>query len=93
MQKVNDPEALICTSSAKDLSPEYYPYITIFARTSPHDKEVIVKKVKEITGCGILYAGDGTNDMGGLRAADVGVAVIGTTSISETEKKEEELKK
>lgn len=82
--KVTDPDAMICTSSAKELEPEYYPFITIFARTSPQDKENIVKKVKELTGQGILYAGDGTNDMGGLRTADVGVAVVGTTAISET---------
>lgn len=30
--------------------------------------------------------------MGGLRTADVGVAVVGTTDISETEKKQAELK-
>lgn len=51
-----------------------------------------MKKIKELTGVGILYAGDGTNDMGGLRTADVGVAVVGTTAISETEKKENEYK-
>lgn len=39
-----------------------------------------------------MFAGDGTNDMGGLRSADVGVAVVGTTTISDTEKKELELK-
>lgn len=80
---------MVCTSSTKELSPEFYPYITIFARTSPQDKETIVKKIKELTGVGILYAGDGTNDMGGLRTADVGVAVVGTSDISETQKKEE----
>ncbi len=56
--------------------------IKIFARTSPHDKEVIIKKIKEIEKCGILYAGDGSNDVGGLRSADVGVAVVGTTTLS-----------
>jgi manganese-transporting P-type ATPase len=54
---------------------------------------VIVKYFKELPGGGILYAGDGTNDVGGLRTADVGVAVVGTTNISEVTKKEEDRKK
>lgn len=41
-------DILLSTSSAKTLAPEYYPMIKIFARTSPHDKEVIIKKIKEI---------------------------------------------
>jgi magnesium-transporting ATPase (P-type) len=73
------------------LPHEYYNFIAVFARASPHDKEVIVKYFKE--NGGIVYAGDGTNDVGGLRVADVGVAVVGTTTISETEKKEQERKR
>ena len=77
----------MCTSTAKNLDPEYYPYISIFARTSPQDKEFIVKNIKELKDRRVMFAGDGTNDMGGLRAADVGVAIVGTTTISETEQK------
>ena len=80
------PKSIIATSTSKDLPHDYYPFISIFARASPHDKEVIVKYFKEHQG-GIVYAGDGTNDVGGLRNADVGVAVVGTTNISEVMKK------
>jgi len=65
------------------MPPQYFPYIIIFARTSPQDKETIITKIKEIKNWSILYAGDGSNDVGGLRSADVGVAVVGTTTLSE----------
>jgi len=84
---------MLATSTSKDIPHSYYPFIAIFSRASPHDKEVIVKYFKEMPGGGIVYAGDGTNDVGGLRAADVGVAVVGTTNISEIVKKEDERKK
>lgn len=92
-QKSQHKGVIIATSSSKDLPHDYYQYISIFSRASPHDKEVIVKYYKEMPNGGIVYAGDGTNDVGGLRSADVGVAVVGTTNISDVIKKEEEKKK
>jgi cation-transporting ATPase 13A1 len=74
--------SLVCTSTVSKLPQEFIPYITIFARTSPSEKEYIVKKLKELEGKEILYAGDGTNDVGGLRAADVGIAVVGLSKLS-----------
>ena len=71
---------MVATSTAKDLPFDYYDLITVFARASPHEKELVVKHFKEKGG--VVYAGDGTNDVGGLRSADVGVAVVGTTNIS-----------
>lgn len=40
--------ALVCTSTVSHLPPEFLPYIAIFARTSPSEKEYIVTKLKEI---------------------------------------------
>jgi magnesium-transporting ATPase (P-type) len=42
----HNKKAIIATSTAKDLPHDYYQFITIFARASPHDKEVIVKYFK-----------------------------------------------
>ena len=75
----------MATSSTKDLPHDYFQCINIFARASPSEKETIVKYFKSHGG--IVYAGDGTNDVGGLRNADLGIAVVGTTNISEIIKK------
>lgn len=42
----NNKDIIVATSSSKELPHDYYPYISIFARASPHDKEVIVKYFK-----------------------------------------------
>ena len=49
--------------------------VAVFARASPQMKEFIVKKLQTEGAC--LMVGDGTNDVGALKAAAVGVAVVG----------------
>jgi len=46
----------------------------IFARFSPDQKHVLVEKLQEIGYC-VSFCGDGANDCGALKAADVGVSL------------------
>jgi manganese-transporting P-type ATPase len=48
----------------------------VFARTSPQQKEIIVLALKQ-AGKSVLMCGDGTNDVGALKKADLGIALVG----------------
>ncbi|KAF7682614.1 putative manganese-transporting ATPase PDR2 [Astathelohania contejeani] len=49
--------------------------ISVFARANPQHKEQIINKYKKM-GLMTLMCGDGTNDVGALKAAHVGVALV-----------------
>ena len=60
-------------------------FTSVFARTSPQQKEMIINVLKQ-EGFTTLMCGDGTNDVGALKHAHVGIALLTGTDKKSTKK-------
>mmetsp|Transcript_8122 Transcript_8122/g.27262 ORF Transcript_8122/g.27262 Transcript_8122/m.27262 type:complete len:1434 (-) Transcript_8122:544-4845(-) len=63
-------------------------HIKIFARMSPEDKEAVLRALKE-QGYHTLMCGDGANDVGALKQAHIGVALLSGFGAANTAKEGE----
>ena len=96
LSKTNDlattGKSLALALESDDMTKSVLGYIKVFARMTPDAKETVIECLHSI-GSTCLMCGDGANDVGALKGADVGVALLtgfGDINVDKTDEKSEE---
>ena len=78
--KMTDEKQFLFHPMAQSLLKEVVPICAVFARCNPRQKEAIVASFN-LGGYTTLMCGDGTNDVGALRRAHVGISIISAPEV------------
>ncbi|XP_062179368.1 probable manganese-transporting ATPase PDR2 isoform X1 [Phragmites australis] len=62
------------------------PYVKVFARVAPEQKELVLTTFKSV-GRVTIMCGDGTNDVGALKQAHVGIALLNAEPVQKADSK------
>ena len=85
-------DALLCLEEDSDVKAfhrvlrQLVPHVKVFARVAPQQKEIIIAAMKA-AGLSCLMCGDGTNDVGALKQADIGVSIINSPEMERQAKR------
>jgi len=79
--------ALMADCSTNDIK-EIFKHTVVFSRVNPSQKEFIIHILRSAHHK-VLMCGDGTNDVGALKKADIGLALVGLLDIDAVTKTKE----
>jgi len=85
-------KSLSLALESDDMTKSVLGYIKVFSRMTPDAKETVIECLHSV-GSTCLMCGDGANDVGALKGADVGVALLtgfGDINVDKTDEKSEE---
>jgi manganese-transporting P-type ATPase len=75
-----DETNLLLSPAVQSILKQLVPIISVFARHAPHQKEAVVAAFNH-GGSQTLMCGDGTNDVGALKRAHVGISLISAPGV------------
>jgi cation-transporting ATPase 13A1 len=81
-----DEKQILLHPVAQAVLKDLVPLISVFARHAPHQKEAVVAAFNH-GGYHTLMCGDGTNDVGALKRAHVGISIISAPEVEAKQRK------
>ncbi|MHA1384097.1 MAG: cation-translocating P-type ATPase [Candidatus Helarchaeota archaeon] len=75
MDIISEDEAVIEGKEIPKLNPDEFSKMAVFARVSPSDKEIIVKRLQNEENRIVAMTGDGINDSLALKLSNTGIAM------------------